>query len=392
MSGPGSGGVFRNVLAVVIATVIALSVLYGIAVLVPSSPALSPAGQSNPLVTVGADVVLFAPFNGTTVSVVATVSSNASSPLVEPLAAQYRPTGNGSTAVFSSYYGTFVAAVVNLTNQAQAVNVTVTVSYGGTVGTGNGSVGPGEETVMIPVVMGTVPQLPAENMTVSDGATDCVALGGSWDAADATCIVDEPTVVTSLTIGNGTTLVNDGFFEAAGDSSPTFPGPISGGPISVAIEATFVNNGFLSAGLSNCGIFVNEGTLYNGGGDKIDNCPLFGTISNYGVIDNSGRVLNYGYINNFAGGTIYNNGVVYNGLYGVIFNHASIYNAGAARLSSDGTIWNYGSAVIFNSAPLYNYGPIHNFGTINNQSGLIVLSGPGNILDNQPIGGSVVRR
>ena len=380
MSRAGSSGVVRNVLVVAIAAVVALPVLYGMAVLVPSGPMPLPAGQLNSLVTIGAEVVLFAPYNGTTVSVIASVSSSASSPVVEPLTAQYRPVGNGSTAVFSSYYGTFVAGVLNLTNQPGGLNVTLAASYGRITGFGSASVGPGDGTVLIPIVMGTSPQLPAENMTESNGATDCASLHAVW-SLDYTCTVEEATVVTNLTIGPGVTLVNNGFLSDAGNSTPTFTN-----------DGTFVNNGFLSAGLSNCGIFVNEGTLYNGGGEKIDNCPLFGTISNYGVIDNSGRVLNYGYINNFAGGTIYNNGVVYNGLYGVIFNHASIYNVGAARLSSDGTIWNYGSAVIFNSAPLYNYGPIHNFGTINNQSGLIVLSGPGNILDNQPIGGSVVRR
>ena len=359
--------------------------LYGVAVLTSSSPAPSPGIPPNPLVTIAADVVLFSPFNGATVSVVATVSTNVSTTLIEPLAAQYRPTGNGSTGVFSSYYGTFVAAVVNTTNEPQGVNVTLTASYRGTTRTGSSMVGPGEETVVVPIVMGTVPQLPAENMTVSNGAIDCASLGALWNASDDTCIVEVPTVVTSLTIGNGTTLVNDGFLADEGGSNVSFTN-----------NGTFVNNGFLSAGLANCGVFVNAGTLVNVRPEEISNCALFGTITNYGTINNGFGIINDGYINNF--GRLCNTGgrsYIANHLIGSLFNHATITNYAGAILDNTGTVWNYGAATILNMGGyLFVRNLIHNFGTILNSAdgyvGTINVVSPGAIVGNPPIGGTVI--
>lgn len=376
----------RNILVVVIAAVVVLPVLYGVAVLTSTNPTPSGLGSIPEVTssTVEADVVLYAPFNGTTVSVVATVSANQSAPLVETLAAQYRPTGNGSTAVFSSYYGTFDAAVVNVTDQSQGVNVTLTVTYGGITGSGNASVIVDAGTVVIPIVMGTAPQLPAENITDSNGATDCPALGGSWNTEDDTCTVDVPTVVTSLTISNGVTVLVDvyiidtGIYTEHSDATPAFTN-----------YGTLVNNAFMSAGLDNYGLYVNGGLsfLSNSFGGVITNYAT-GTFNNLGWIDNGfagGTINNYGTFDNgfrAIDGTNYvANAQIKNGWsFGVINNYGTFNNGLASTSSgiestSGGVINNYATGTINNErsstiASTFS-SIINNYGTINNNGGTI---------------------
>ena len=367
----------RSLLVVIVAAVVVLPILYGVAVLTsPStqSPA-STTGPSSAFTTVDADVVLHAPFNGTTVSVVATVSTNPSVPQVETLAAQYRPTGNGSTAVFSSYYGTFVAAVVNLTDQPHGGNVTLTVTYGGIMGRGNASVVPGEGEVLIPVVMGP-PVLQAKSpvtLSTTNGATECPTLGGSWDKTSATCTLSVPTSLGSLTVDPGVTLlvamalevgnvVNHGTIIAVGiiDGSP---GTVidNDATIYTVSGGDFVNFGVLN----NNGTINNGGTISNTYGATINN-RYSGTFLNYATVDNEG--------------TLYNDGTIYN-FYGIIYN------------LTGGTITNYGTiendSTVYNWYVINNHGNLYNWGTLYNNV-VIYIFNYHSIAGNLPIGGSVI--
>ena len=368
----------RTVLVVIVVSVVVLSVLYGVAVLTSpstSSPASTTSPSSAPT-TVDANVVLQAPFNGTTVSVVATVSTNPSVPHVETLAAQYRPTGNGSTALFSSYYGTFVATVVNWTNQPHGVNVTLTVTYGGIMGRGNASVVPGEGEVLIPVVMGPrgLQAVSPVTLSTTNGATECPTLGGSWDKTSATCTFSVYASLGSLTIDAGVTLVGTLALEVGkviNHGTIITVGIIDGSPGTViendATIYTVSGGDFVNLGtINNNGTINNGGTISNCYGATINN-PYGGTILNYGTVDNDG--------------TLYNNGTIDN-LYGIIYN-----------LNGGGTIINYGTiendSTINNWYVIKNYGNIYNWGTIYNNC-VIWIFNYHEIAGNLPIGGTVI--
>ena len=293
----------RGLLAAVIAAVVVLPLLYGVVLLTsPSTPSPgSVIGPSTGVTTVEAVVVLFAPFNGTTVSVVATVSTDPAVPLVETLSAQYRPTGNGSTAVFSSYYGTFAAAALNSTHQPHGVNVTLTVTYGSLTGTRNGTVASDERMVVLPVVMGRLLQsMPPVTVTAANGATTCPSILGLWVAHDVACILDTPVIVGSLTIGTGVLFEINGALNNYGPL--TNYGTLANYRYGVTInDATLINYHLVE----------NEGTFYNDG-----------TFTNYGILTNNEYVISHGTFANYPNGTVDNNYSTFDNGGGVVYMYS----------------------------------------------------------------------
>lgn len=371
-----AGNGFHNVLVAILTAVVVMPALYGVALL-NSAPSALP-NPPTPLATIEADVVLFVPYNGSTVHVVVTASTDPSTPLVETLGALYSPTGNGSSATFSSYYGRFVAGVVNLTGQPQGMNVSVTVNYDGVSKSGNGTIMPGEESVLISVIIGHAGLRATSPATLStaNGATECPLLGGSWDKKYGTCTFSEPTSLSSLTIGSGVTLEAVIALEMGGIINHgviTAIGIIDGIP-----GTTIENDGFIYT--VNGGYFTNVGTLLNNG--TINNGGTF-TNTLRGVLNNlpRGTILNYGKLD--SSGALSNNGTILN-LYGVIHNMVG------SVLLNYGTLTNYQGLSIYNWYVIKNYGNFYNWGTLYNTDGTIWIIGYHEIAGNSPIGGSVI--
>jgi len=218
------------------------------------------------------------------------------------------------------------------------------------------------------------------------------------------CLLTIP-LGTTLVIGSGLTLTNNGTITQAGTITNN-----SGG--------TLTNTGYISnyGTITNTsgGNISNSGTIFNQNGSIITNASsgtitnqASGTITNDNDFTNNGTIINYGFIQNYAGGTVSfsNNSLIINNLGGTITNQGgekfnnnlggNIINYGILTNRSSffdnyagGTITNQAGGIITNyanvpSVYIINNGTITNSGTIYLGDG---ICGSGTISANAPTG------
>jgi hypothetical protein len=271
----------------------------------------------------------------------------------------------------------------------------------------------------------TIQDAHASSVTL-DSASSCTAIGGAWNGVSA-CTVSSLTINPgdTLTINPNIELINNGNINNFGTIT-VFGGTITnnvgdtitnnlGGNINDNAAGTIRNLGkIINSGTitNNVSIINNLGTITNNSDGIIanlgttSNSITVGTITNTGIITNSGgsitnsggSITNSGTIKNNSGtitisntGSIINSGIITNS--GTIINHSgsliqnntlgTFTNSITGTITNSGTIRNFGTGIV-NSGNIHNLtgtidnnsgSSIRNFGTILNTVGTVTNSG-----------------
>jgi hypothetical protein len=327
------------------------------------TPNLSPS-------VVKALVVVKTAYSGSDISLAvnASLSPNGPQSLLETLTAQNGTLPDGAQGYLGYYSGDFVIG----SGAPQGTEVNLTVSYHGFSSSGSTLAPPAGGTDTIPLVVSTLLEAtPPVALSVSNGASTCPSLGGSWNSSNVCTISGVVNELFELQAGVKVVLTSSATLYVPGDLYIEYPSTLTS-------YGTIINDGgsiYNSGGTFNNygGLFIHgtNSTMEIGGGER---------ITNYGTLNDDGSITNYGALDNRGTILIGPSGSL-DGLSGSISNEGNITNSGtivptegSSTFSSSGSISNLGT-IDDSYGPVTNDGSINNFGTIVDDDGSITNNG-----------------